>query len=96
MKLTKEIQVHMAEKESITYLERGKAKSEKNLAEDALGKISVEDAVDYKIWAITVQSIKEQTSTLEPAKRKVRLKHLIFQSIEDRDLKEDIEIIDHP
>ena len=65
--ITETIQVRLAEKESLTFLEREQAKSEKKLAEDVLGKISIspiKDAIDFKVWAETVQNIKLQTAKL--------------------------------
>ena len=93
------MQLRLAEKESTQFMERETAKKEKKIAEDILGKISIspiKDAIDFKVWAETVQNIKDQTVKLEPSKRKVRLKHLLLQSIEDKDLKEKLSIIDCP
>ena len=42
IQLTEDIQAHLAEKDSIFFLEREKAKSEKKLAVDGLNKISIE------------------------------------------------------
>ena len=63
------------------------------MAEDTLGKLSIEpltDTVDFKLWAKTVESIKLQTAHLDPAKRKIRHKTLIFESVSDRELKSKI------
>ena len=82
--LMEEIQIRTAKKESLQYAEREKMKTDKKSVEEILGKITIcplKDAEDYSIRAFRVQNIKFQTASMDPDKRKPRLKHLIIESM---------------
>ena len=63
--MTELIQIRLAIKDNLQFQEQEKTKTDKKLAEDTLGKFSIDplkDAVDFKLRGETVQSIKIHTA----------------------------------
>ena len=84
-----------------TICRQEKLKSEKKSAEETLEKITIgplKDAVDYSVWAVSVQNIKVQTAAVEPEKKNPDWSTWSFYQlqIEDKDLKDKLVVIQNP